>query len=218
MRLVSFYTPSHKAMYDEFVAPRVGDFDEVVVREAPQRCPSAAFKQAGWNECMVDKIDTLLSLPEDGRPTVYIDADVVMSSRAAAWFREYASRLTENEVAYSDDIVQWCAGVMVFHSTPRVAVWWRLVREMSIIWDVQDQDAIHALRMQSRERGGPLPVPMITIPGSAVSNWATIGNQTVWAGEPFVVPEGCVAWHANWTIGVERKMEMLRAAKAQIQP
>ena len=107
---------------------------------------------------------------------------------------------------------------MVFHSTPRVALWWLLVREMSIIWNAQDQDAIHSLRMQSQERGGPLPVKMITIPGSAVANWATIGNRTVWAGEPFGVPAGCVAWHANWTVGVERKMEMLRAAKAQMSP
>lgn len=218
MRLVSFYTPSHKAMFDEYVAPRTGDFDEVVVAKVPQKCLSASFKQAGWNECMVDKIDMLRTLPDDGKPTLYVDADVVMTSGMAQWAREYAATLEPDAVAYSDDIVQWCAGVMVFHSTPRVALWWLLVREMSIIWNSQDQDAIHTLRMQSQERGGPLPVKMTTIPGSAVANWATIGNRTVWAGEPFEVPSGCVAWHANWTFGVESKVEMLRAAKAQMSP
>ena len=88
MRLVSFYTPSHKAMFDEYVAPRTSDFDEVVVAEVSQKGPRASFKKAGWNECMVDKIDTLLSLPDDGKPTLYVDADVVMT---AGWHSGLAS-------------------------------------------------------------------------------------------------------------------------------
>lgn len=216
MRLVSFCTPSHKDMLEEFVMPVAGDFDTVVVGIAPQRCPSAAFKQEGWNECMVDKIDTLLSLPTDDKPTVYVDADVLLTKDSRSWFEAYAKSIDRDSVHYADDSVQWCAGVMVFHATERVAIWWRVVREMSIIWNVQDQDAIHSLRVQSEERGGPLPVNMGVLPGSAVANWATLGNRSVWDGEPFTPPDGFVAWHANWTIGVQRKLEMLRAVAAHV--
>jgi hypothetical protein len=218
MRLLAFVTESHRPMLDEFVMPAAAAFDETVVSVAPQRCPSASFKREGWNECMADKLKAILSLPLDGKPTLYVDCDVALSPRAAAWAAEYAESMAPDEIAFSDDVVQWCAGVMLFRPTVATAEWWRLIMALSAAWMTPDQDVIHSLRHQVSERGGAMPVPVSVLPASRVSNWATIGNLTVWGGEEFVVPETCLAWHANWTIGVESKMKMLRAAKAQLSP
>jgi hypothetical protein len=50
---------------------------------------------------------------------------------------------------------------------------------------------------------------MSVLPSDRVCNWATLGNRTVWQGEDFTVPDSCVAWHANWTVGIDAKMQML---------
>lgn len=220
MRLVTFYTESHEEMFREFVEPRLGEFDDPVVGIAPQRCPSASFKQPGWNECMADKITTLMGLPADGQPTLYVDCDVAMAPGVRDWAEGYVKEyhLPDDAVAYSDDVVQWCAGVMLFTATEKVRSWWRLISDLTPIWNIPDQDIINTLRTHAGSSNGTLPVPMGVLPRHCVSNWATTGNQTVWSGEPFKVPESCVIWHANWTVGVESKMAMLREARRQLSP
>ena len=205
MRLATYYTPSHREMCERFVLSRATGFGEVIAREYSQTCQSAVFKQAGWNDCMLDKLDLLMRLPQDGRPTLYVDADVCLLPGLAELCENQIRGMAFNEIAYSDDAVQWCAGVMLFRSTAKTHAWWQLVADMAQLLDQPDQDVIHVLRSNARR----LPVPMSVMPGDRVANWATLGNRTVWAGEQFDVPETAVAWHANWTVGVEAKMAML---------
>jgi len=210
MRLVTYYTPTHEQMCQRFVLSRAYGFEEVRSTRCEQRCPSGAFKQAGWNDCMLDKLDCLLRLPMDGQATLYVDSDVALMPGLREWAERQIAGMEFDAIAYSDDAVQWCAGVMLFRSTSRTHAWWRLIADLTPIWNAPDQDVIHALRSQAAERNGTLPVPMSILPGDVVSNWATIGNRSVWNGEGFEVPSGCLAWHANWTVGVAAKEEMLR--------
>lgn len=209
LRLATYYTPSHREMCERFVLSRADGFADVVAREYPQKCPSGAFKQEGWNACMDDKLDLLMRLPADGTPTLYVDSDVILLPGLADWVQSRVDGMAADELQYSDDVVQWCAGVMLFRSTNRLYHWWRLVADLSPVWDLPDQDVIHQLRQQAASRNGRLPLTMSTMPGDAVANWATIGNRDVWAGQQFAVPSACVAWHANWTVGVEAKFLML---------
>jgi len=214
MRLVTYYTDTHAEMCRRYVLSRAKGFDDVRATHYPQRCPTGAFKSEGWNACMQDKLDCLMRIPVDSEPTLYVDSDVVLMPGLAAWCEATLEEMFFDEVKYSDDVVQWCAGVMLFRSTARVKAWWRLVAELSPIWMLPDQDVIHQLRMQCRERGGALPIAMSKMPGDVVANWATIGNRSVWDGEAFTVPTACRAWHANWCVGVDAKSEMLRRVAA----
>ena len=205
LRLATYYTPSHREMCERFVLSRAHGFGEVIAREYPQTCETAAFKQAGWNACMQDKLDLLMRLPQDGTLTLYVDSDVCLLPGLAEWCLAHARGMSFHEIAYSDDVIQWCAGVMLFRSTAHTHAWWQLVSNMASLLDQPDQDVIHVLRSNAKR----LPVPMTVLPGDRVVNWATIGNRTVWAGESFDVPETAVAWHANWCVGVEAKAAML---------
>lgn len=214
MRLVTYYTPSHREMCERFVLSRSHGFTDVRFSECQQLCPTGEFKSDGWNECMLDKLRTLLSLPIDGEPTLYVDADVCLRSGLAEWCLSEIADHDFHAIGYSDDVLQWCAGVMLFRSTIRTHAWFRLIADLSPIWNAPDQDCIHALRSQCAERNGGLPVPMWVAPGDQVCNWATVGGRTPWEGEEFDVPQSCVAWHANWTIGVENKWRMLERVEA----
>lgn len=205
MRLLTYYTPTHAEMCRRFVLSRAWAFSEVRSLEYPQTCPTGAFKQEGWNRCMDDKLDAILRLPADGEPTLYVDADVALMPGVCQWAENHVRSMAFDEIAYSDDVVQWCAGVMLFRPTTKTLRWWELVADMSRLLDQPDQDVIHALRANAKR----LPVPMSVLPADRVCNWATIGNRTPWQGEPIEVPPSCVAWHANWCIGVDAKMDML---------
>lgn len=210
MRLVTYYTPTHADMCRRFVLERAAAFSEVISVEYEQTCPTASFKDAGWNRCMDDKLLTLLRLPVDGKPTLYVDADVLVRPGLAEWATFHIRRMQYDEVAYSDDVLQWCAGIMLFRVTDKTRRWWELVLDMSRLLDQPDQDVIHVLRANAKR----LPVPMSLLPGDRICNWATIGNTTVWQGQPIDVPKTCLAWHANWTIGVDMKTRMLEHVAA----
>ena len=209
LRLATYYTPSHREMCERFVLSRATGFSEVVSREYPQRCATGVFKSDGWNACMDDKLDLLIRLPTDGMPTLYVDCDVVLLPGLAKWCDGEVRQMGFHDIAYSDDVVQWCAGVMLFRCTARVRAWWQLIANLSPIWNLPDQDVIHQLRQQCADRKGVLPVHMRTLSADRVCNWATMGNMSVWTGEPIAVPSSCVAWHANWTIGIPAKTTML---------
>jgi hypothetical protein len=181
LRLVTYYTPSHEAMCRRFVLCRSGDFDEVRATAYDQTCPSGAFKSDGWNECMLDKLNALMAVPCDGEPTLYVDADVALMPGIASWCKYAIAKMPADAVAFSDDVIQWCAGVMLFRATEQVRRLWQLLADLSLVWNLPDQDVLHQLRLQA--------------------------HQT--KGEPFAVPRSCLAWHANWTVGIERKLRML---------
>ena len=210
MRLVTYYTPTHRDMCQRFVLSRAYGFREVISVEYTQRCPTGSFKAEGWNECMLDKLDCLRRVPMDGQPTLYVDSDVALMPGLLQWAERQIAEQAFDGIAMSDDVVQWCAGVMLFRSTSRTHAFWRLISDLSPVWNLPDQDVIDQLRRQCEQRHGELPVPITVLTGDRVSNWATIGNRTVWQGEDFDMPQGCVAWHANWCLGVEAKTEMLR--------
>jgi hypothetical protein len=212
LRLVTYYTPTHEEMAKRFVLSRAWGFDDRVSMSYGQTCPSGEFKQEGWNDCMLDKLNTLLQLPTDGIPTLYVDADVCLMPSLVEWCRWYVEHLDEDEVAFSDDVIQWCAGIMLFRSAKRVNAWWQTVADLSRAWDLPDQDTIHQLRMQVAERKGLLPIRARVLPSDVFANWATVNSPTVpapWNGEPFNVPKTCLAWHANWTVGLDNKQRML---------
>lgn len=212
LRLISYFTPSHADMFTRYVLPEAGKFDDCRVLRFDQTCPTGSFKSAGWNDCMLDKLRALLTLPTDGVPTIYVDADVALLPGFKEWAEDYAAELGPGDVAFSDDVIQWCAGVMAFHSTQRVREWWQTIFYLAQAWNIPDQDVIHSLRAQAEQRGGVLPIRPMVMPPSVVCNWATVNAPTVpspWDGEPFAVPPTCMAWHANFTVGVVRKSAML---------
>jgi hypothetical protein len=212
LRLVTYYTPSHEAMCRRFVLCRSGDFDEVRATAYDQTCPSGAFKSDGWNECMLDKLNALMAVPCDGEPTLYVDADVALMPGIASWCKYAIAKMPADAVAFSDDVIQWCAGVMLFRATEQVRRLWQLLADLSLVWNLPDQDVLHQLRLQAQQTNGRLPITPVTIDAGVVSNWATVNAPAIphpWDGEPFAVPRSCLAWHANWTVGIERKLRML---------
>jgi hypothetical protein len=66
--------------------------------------------------------------------------------------------------------------------------------------------------MQCEQTRGRLPIQTQVLHKSVVCNWATVNAPVVpapWDGESVVVPPSCLAWHANWTVGIDRKQRML---------
>jgi len=209
MLIASYCTPSHSEMMNEFVTKRAAaaGFRGISLMYSPEQvCESGAFKRAGWNEATAAKYKYLAGLPEDGRPVLYVDADVAIYPGLAKWCEKHLDNRPPHWIGFGDDIVQWCTGVMLFRTTREVLDWFKFCWQFCDLIGENDQDGLHILRSHANH----LPVECDALPGQRISNWATLGNLEPWQGQQIDVPETTLAWHANWCVGVQRKMEMLR--------
>lgn len=208
MLVATYYTPSHAAMAQRYVLDRVhvaGFGGCIVHAEEHQLCESAQFKRTGWNQATAQKYEFLASLPCNGRPILFVDADVALFPGLAEWCDEHLDARMPGWIGYGDDIVQWCTGVMLFRCTKPVLQWFRFCHQFCLLMGENDQDGLHILRANGKK----LPVEPDVLPGSHVCNWATLGHMQPWQGEEINPPSSCMAWHANWCVGVQAKSDML---------
>lgn len=213
MLICTYYTPSHAEMAADIRKNyKACGFTDYIEWTAPQSCPSASFKQNGWNICTIKKFKRLSELEPDGTPVLFVDADVAIFPGLADWCLEWLDS-HESCIGFGDDIVQKCTGVILFDRYDHVLDWFRLCYDFGYAMRQNDQDSMAILESAGSQLNVPLPVDLEKLPGEVVSNWATLGGKGVWAGEEFHIPETTLLWHANWTVGVESKTKMLERVK-----
>jgi len=210
MLICTYYTPSHAEMAANIRENyRACGFTEYVEWTAQQTCPSASFKQSGWNQCTAKKLLHLSDMPADYEKVLFVDADVAIFPGLAEWCSKW---LDDNpgRIGFGDDLVQKCTGVILFERTYANLDWFLFCHNFCEVMNQNDQDGMAIIeQISSQINPQGLPADLTKLPGSIVSNWATIGNKTIWDGERIKMPDSTLLWHANWCVGVENKQRML---------
>lgn len=209
MKAVSFYTDSHAEMMYDFCMPGVmaNGFVGEFVKSERQICPSGAFNTDGFADCMLEKLDLLIEQPI-GERVLYIDADCMLFDNAKTFFESI--QLAKNQIAFQWDNGQLCCGVVLWEQTEQTRRWWQLVRSYAEITGMIDQSAMNQL-LNSVKDPRRMFVSVVALPFPTVGNWSHVRLQNkLWDGERFALPTPCYLWHANFTIGIENKMKMLR--------
>jgi hypothetical protein len=215
MLIATYFTPSHTEMANRFVLSRTaaaGFGGVVCVAEELQLCPTGLFESEGFREASAEKLRFLASMPADGRPMLFVDADVALFPGLAAWCEETLADKPGNWIGLQDDIVQWCTGVILFRRTREVLDWFDFVYRTCVFANMNDQAGWHALRLCACN----WPVQCEVLRHDVISNYAWItGGEGLWNGQPLTLPDACLLWHANWCVSVERKTRMLEQVTTQ---
>jgi len=212
MRVLSFVTESHEDMLSRFVVDRLESAgftndDKLQVVFGAQVCESGVYGKDGFNECTQDKLKALASVPI-GETCLYTDADVILLPGC----KQMLSKMTvpEDGIACQWDDGQLCLGMVYWIQTRATRKWWRFVRDFARLRGVMDQTAMHMLLLGSVRQ----PISTVALPLKVFGNWSHVRNdRRLWAGDDFEVPDCCVAWHANFTIGLANKWKMLEQVK-----
>jgi len=190
---------------------RAGFGGVVLCAEYQQLCPSGVFEAAGFREASAEKLRFLASMPADDRPLLFVDADVVLFPGLAQWCESTLADKPANWIGLQNDIKQWCTGVMLFRRSRAVLDWLRFVYDLCVFCNMNDQAGWNSLRPVAKK----WPVQCEVMSHDVISNYAWVtGGKAVWDGEGFSLPDGCLLWHANWCVGVHRKVEMLEQVLA----
>jgi hypothetical protein len=222
MKLYTFYSDSHKEIYEDYFLKSFNDCGlnksfELDVTRIEQR-GIGGWGSEGFNESMIDKVKILQRASQEnyGKHFVFSDCDVQFFGD----FKEDILGYTSDEldmIAQSDEGAI-CAGFFIAKGSEKLERFFNLIRHETpkLIGKADDQAAINEHCHQISH--ALLPTDKYF---NISSEWelkrTLIGGHKGWeAGKPCNLPKNMLIHHANWTEGVHNKMKMMSYIRGNI--
>ncbi len=206
MKILTCFTPSHASLFERFrsTLAKTNPALELLVHEGIQLSSSGEYASPGFAQTMTEKLKFILASWEefaDGEVFVFADADVQFFGDIFGDIR--ANFSTETDIAFQDDVCRFCAGFMVIRKNGRTRALLERAALLAPKHPEYDQGALNDLiRTENLVSVSLLPR------NKYFTVAATIGCK-VWEGERFEVPQEILMHHANWVIGVDRKLQLM---------
>ncbi|MDD5262350.1 MAG: putative nucleotide-diphospho-sugar transferase [Methylacidiphilales bacterium] len=212
MKLLCIYSPSHACLAQRWFLPSVRHEYDVDVRNCPE--PDGAsrgtFLEADWQEAVQFKSKQILGVIErhPGECFVYSDVDVRFygPTLPAVWRALDGCDI----VCHLDDPGgNLCTGFMAMRANAVTHLLWTRVLAALPKMRRDQIEFNRLLRVMTELRWGYLPEGFFGTGTFKARHWEP--------GTHFHVPENPLVFHANWTVGVERKMALLQTTDELIQ-
>ena len=122
MELLTFYSESHKSMYENYFLQSYNKYltnsFKLHAKEISQLSKTGDYDSTGFNETMLEKIKLILErFDSSEEPFVFADCDIQFFGD----FKEsLISELGDYDIAFQDDIVCRCAGFFIAKRNERI--------------------------------------------------------------------------------------------------
>jgi hypothetical protein len=212
MKLLTFYSETHKKMYEDYFLDSYKEYlkDEldIIPLEIEQLSKDGSFGSVGFEETMIHKLEHIINnidLSEDY--LIYADCDIHFFSPIVD---DLIKELGDYDIKFQDDKVCLCAGFFICKQTEEVKNFF--IKVLNILKgymingklrsNISDQIIINQIYNREHINIGKLPSDKYFTVAHANG-----GKQ--WKGEDFIIPDNIKVHHSNWTVGVDRKIEMM---------
>lgn len=201
-RLMTFYSDSHKILYDQYFKPSVEKFNEYdLISYQAEQFGTGSFMEKGWKEAMGKKIDFIIDMINDcwGDYFVFADADVIFFGKTNYYLLDQVKHF---DAAFQADAGKLCAGFFIMKCNERTLNFMTTVRNMYYAYP-EDQTAMqnHAQLINYKL----LPTEIFNI--------SHINGNKVWDCDySLKIPSNIRVFHGNWTIGIDNKIRIMNFA------
>lgn len=202
MKVYTFFTDSHRKLFDIFEKQFPYAEAELNVKWFPQECKTGSYMAEGWTSTMRKKVEYILqSLKEtpENEWFVHSDCDIALFP---GWTDILERNKNKVDMMIQNDHSMLCAGFFFCKSNVQTKLLWgRVLRDLDQF--EHDQIAMnHFIKQMPDLKIGVLP-----------DSYFTYGyfNKENWVGQEFRVPniDDLKMFHANWTQGVDNKIKLL---------
>src|SRR5574343_1401962 len=203
MKLYAIFTPSHRVMYENHFLPSLPKYEfESIPTEIPQVCAKCHFYTQGWSQTCFRKVELFIKACEENMGNIFVFSDVDIQ-----FFGPLKETLL-NELGNCDIAVQndtgpyYCSGFFICRGNERTLA---MFNSMKDNYHKEDQTSlnenIHMCRAKFLSR-----------------KFFTIAHVTnrVWNGEDVYIPDDILMHHANWTEGIDNKINLLKMVRNKI--
>jgi hypothetical protein len=210
-KLITFYSESHKDIYDIFYKSYCVYLKNDYILHPlliEQISPTGEYESKGFDLTMLKKIEWIIKNidPNDDEPLVFADCDI-------QFFENINEELGEYDILFQEDIGSYCAGFFICKQNLLVLEFFKYVYEtLEINLDgiIHDQTIINHLLFNNI-------FPNIKVGLLDRNKYWTIANSNggrVWNGEEINnIPDNIIMHHANFTVGIQNKLQLLNKVK-----
>jgi len=233
MKLYALCTPSHKELKNEWFLPSIKDDFDLIFEEHDQLTKSGSYKQSGWIETMCRKVELIIRAINENPDTVFIHSDVDLQFFKPV--KETIVRLMKGKdmvIQQESPGVTVCPGFFAACGNERnLNLWQNILDSLRKQRAKHDQDFLNEeLLIKLALPGGLLKhyvrrpswlpnrngIKWAHLPGSFYSSG--ISKARIWSpGAELTIPHDIMLHHANWTIGIENKIAMLKYVKEIVE-
>lgn len=216
MDVYTFYTQSHYSLYEKLVKTinRLEFPPNLVVEKFDQECSSGEYMTEGWNKTMKKKVDLILKAIDRGEVFIHSDCDVIYLQDPT---EKILQELGDCDLAFQSDYIQgretwYCMGFFVCRPSPKVRNLFVKVYENIDHFEGNDQLSLNHF-LSTYKNPNPPGFGFEDINYKLLSErfytYGQSGDDIRWDGQPFSLPPDLITFHANWTVGVDRKNLLL---------
>lgn len=207
VKIITFYTQSHRPLFERFCSTlrETNPSLELLSTKTPQRSKSGNFGTAGFNKTMRDKIGVILSKWESigaADHFIFSDCDVQFLGEISTDLAGYDQ---SKDILFQDNIGCYCAGFMYCRKSEQLRTFFQKVQRLTPGHRMDDQGAINKLIAQ-----GKSGLSVGLLPKEKYFTVAAANGGRTWDGKEFPVPNDVLVHHANCTVGIQRKLRMMR--------
>jgi hypothetical protein len=206
MKLITYYTQTHKIMYEDYFLKSLNLTDkfEIFTKCGIQHSSSGNYFSKGFNETTKEKIkfllDTLNFSIDENEIVLFSDVDVIFMSK----IEEYFNKFKEFDMVFQNGIGGLNTGFFLVKNNNQVK---KLLEEVIDKCHLFDNDQI---ALNSLIKNHPIKFTMF---GNEIFSVAHTIGPKVWNNEKFEIPNNLLVFHACWCEGVNKKIELLNYVK-----
>lgn len=180
---------------------------DLIIRYLPQES-DGVYESDTWNKTMYKKmtyiVDYMKSLKEN---EYFLHADIDIR-----FYRNFKKDIIDlynasgKDILFQNDGYELCMGFFICKYNEKIIKMMEYVRD-NLNKFAQDQKAVNSLLPQTSIKYGILPERYYNFgPTNGLIRW----NPGI---QNFYVPKDIVLHHANWTVGIENKINIIKAVK-----
>lgn len=199
MKVYTYYTESHRIMFEKYFKPSVLDLD-IESTIGDQECQTGSYYQDGWKKTTMKKVDVFIRAVKENMNDIFVFSDVDIQ-----FFGPIKDQLL-NELGDGDIAIQndynggLCSGFFICRGNERTL---KMFESMKNNYDSYLEDQ-HALNMN-------LKFCNVKVLSNRFWTFGSYGTQ--WKGQNFDIPDNLLMHHSNWTEGIDNKIKLLDIVK-----
>lgn len=209
MKLYTYCTESHVRCLNEFFLPSLDsigwDYDDIEVLTAPQDGEGGYFDD-GFGMNIIIKLKLVLNAMKQNRGKLFLYSDVDVQF-FKPFYQDIKDRLEEYDIVGQNNSEQLSGGFFACRVTEKIEDLFTkmnkdIYRFSHVNWD---QGALHYFRRL---------VKWQLLPPEYFSYQK---EGKIWEGEKISIPNNIVMHHANWVVGVDSKINMMKQVKKTVE-
>lgn len=241
MKLYTFYTSGNERLLREWFLPTFKDDYPVIAKKGDQGNYNGIYKNDGWFYLVNQKIDFVIKAVRENWNEVFIfsDPDIQFFDRIS----QHLSRIyKKQDLLFQQDTPQgmFCTGFFICRGNSRTLSFWQDVKRLIGHEGKDDQDAANYLLTSQNRLAAKFirkflhetrlnkwydklwklglnnyRIKLDYLPSEFYSGRAVTGKP--WTpGMSLSIPEKIILHHANWTFGMENKIEQLKYVRDMV--